>query len=520
MTTELSIGVLNNTAEEFVYKSNGSALSRLDWKTSNAAMFNTHTSIYVMPWLALGLKGATNLNGAAKLDDYDFDVLGCPVSSAGHTECHSNSATTLRRARLLDLYGSAQIVKFGGVTLNALAGYKSDYYRWQAFGGTANYLSAPSALPPGLGITYEQTWSAPYLGLGGSVQSGAWTLNGRVVGSPFAKGEDRDQHHLRSLTFTENFGRSTYIGADLGLGYRLSPTTTLTLNYNYQNWQTAKGPITASIGNQQYAVFQGDAGGGNNVSHMVNLGLKVDLSKPAAQEGSTKDDVPHHRPPVWTGWSAGLTSGPEWLRAHWLTTSLENPAVQPNSSSAAATLSDSGARVGGFAGYSWQAGSAVLGIEADLGKSNTSATHTGIPGVGSAAIQPFFSDSVMATTGWDGSLRGRLGAVINPSLMLYATGGLALQQFETRVSCPGASGTISWCLADRDEKMGKVKAGYTLGAGYESLFAGNWFTRGEYRYSNFGSSDQVFFANAPLDTVSTKFDTSSHRLSFGLGYRF
>ena len=68
--------------------------------------------------------------------------------------------------------------------------------------------------------------------------------------------------------------------------------------------------------------------------------------------------------------------------------------------------------------------------------------------------------------------------------------------------------------------VSKVKTGYTVGLGYEAQYSGNWFTRGEYRYTNTGSFDHAFFANAPIDTVSTKIDSSSHRLTFGLGYRF
>ena len=68
--------------------------------------------------------------------------------------------------------------------------------------------------------------------------------------------------------------------------------------------------------------------------------------------------------------------------------------------------------------------------------------------------------------------------------------------------------------------MTRTGVGYTLGAGFEYLYAGNWFTRGEYRYTNTGSFSHQFFANAPVDTVSTKLDTASHRLTFGVGYKF
>ena len=515
ISTEMAIGVLNNKAQEFVYNPNGSVLSRLDWKTNDAVMLNTHTTMRLYPWLTLGLKGSTNLSGNAKMDDFDFDLVGCPASTPGHTECHSNSPTKLRQAMMFDIYASGQFAEFSGFRMNALAGYKADFYRWQAFGGTANYLTPP-ALPPGVGISYEQNWTAPYLGLGGSWQTGSWSLNGRVIGSLWAKGDDRDQHHLRSLLFTEDFGRSTFIGADVGVGYRLSQSASLTLNYGYQNWQTAKGPTTTSLGPINLGTTNYDAGGGNNVSHMVSLGVKIDLNP--VDGGSSHHSV--SRPASWSGFYAGANAGYDWQRVKWETTALQIPATPPDRSSARASLDDQGSRGGVFAGYAWQTGQMIWGVEADIGRSNANATYIGVPGVDTRANHTFYSDAAIATSGWDGSLRARIGMAVMPALMLYGTGGLAIQQIEARLSCPGASGFLSWCVADRDETVNKIKLGYTLGVGYEYQYAGNWFTRGEYRYTNTGSFDHQFFANAPIDTVSTKIDTSSQHLTFGIGYRF
>jgi opacity protein-like surface antigen len=442
-----------------------------------------------------------------------FGVAGCPGST-----CQAKGDSTVVHANRMDLFAAAQLVQANGITVNALAGYKRDFSKWQTFGGVRNF-GAPLTLPPGLSTSYEQTWSTPYLGLSAAYKSGAWTVDGRVIGSAWATGEDRTQNHLDSSDTVGKFGKGTFVGADLAAAYRVNPTTSITAGYAYQAWGLSKGSSTTKD-TTGVTVAAGDAAGANNVSHLLSLGLKIDLNTPGA--ASAGRDIARASP--WTGWYAGVTSGPDWLRAKWETKSLGVPAGPLNAGTASQSLDDSGARLGGLAGYTWQTGAWVWGVEADLSRSTASATKVGIPGVNSAATQPLSSDAAIVSSGWDGSLRLRAGTELLPNLfpnlLIYGTAGVAFQQTTAQVSCPGSTGMNSWCTADRDEKISQVRAGLTAGIGYEKQFAGNWFTRGEYRYTTTGGADNTFFASIPADAVAAKIDTSSHRLNFGVGYRF
>jgi outer membrane protease len=513
-TAEYSIGLLNGKAQEFVYNPNGSVLSRLDWTMNNVAMLNADTSVRLLPWLMVGLKGSINIDGKGKLDDFDFDTGFCPPSTPGHDECHSNSPTKLRRATMLDVFGSANFYRAGGVTLSALAGYKSDDYRWQAFGGTANY----GPLPPGLGISYEQNWSAPYLGLAVAVTHGALTINGRIIGSAWANGDDKDNHHLRSLLFIDDFGTTKMVSGDVGLAYRVNQYLSLTADYRYQNWGTGKGGTTIhDLTGGPTVVIPGDPAGGNNVTQMVSLGMKVDLS-PEPMARGLKDE-PVVRPAVWTGWSVGVTSGYQWQRNGWTTTGLTIPAFAPLAATASASFDDDGERAGLFLGYAWKTGGIIWGLEADIGKSNTSATRIGIPGTATAPLLAASPDATVVSAGYDGSLRARAGMLLAPSLQVYATGGIAFEQIQASASCSVSAGS-PWCLGERHQEVSKLAVGWTAGVGYEWAFAGNWFTRGEYRYTSLGDVNATFFANAPIDAVAAKIEPTDHRLNFGLGFRF
>lgn len=517
-TVDYSIGLLNVKAQEYVY-AGSKTLSRLDWRSNNAVMFNTSSVFRFNDWLRAGIKTSTNIDGSGKMDDYDFDLneidplANCPSAPAPLNDmCHSNSSNALKRALFVDAYAAGRFYRTESLSFDALVGYRWDHYRWQAVGGTANYAS----LPPGNGISYEQTWGAPYIGLGVSATHGDFTLNGRVIGSIFADGSDRDTHHLRSLLFTDDFSRSGMIGADVGVAYRITPRISVTADYHYQNWLLAKGSTTVYDlydGGKSY--YGGNAAGGNNVSHMFALGVKIDLD-PAK---GTADKGPS-RSPTWSGWYAGVETGTDFQLGNWRTTGLLMPIDTVDfPESAGRSFDDTGNRVGLFGGYAWRNDGMIWGVEADIGHSNANRLLAGIPGTVSSAELAGSNDQVSLSSGWDGSLRGRIGTLVRPDLQLYATGGAAIGQVTATVSCP-APPLGNWCVGDRYEKSTKTLVGWTAGAGFEWAIADGWFSRGEYRYTDLGKVTHTFFADSADDAITAKYGTASHRLTLGLGYRY
>ena len=135
----------------------------------------------------------------------------------------------------------------------------------------------------------------------------------------------------------------------------------------------------------------------------------------------------------WTGFYFGANGGGGWGHSWW---------------SANATGIDlSGGLVGGTAGYNWQAGKVVFGLEGDLDWSGLSGTHatTGCP-LGCST-----SDS------WLSTVRGRLGYSFD-RFMPYVTGGLAVG--DIRAATPGfAGGDTDQCRLDRRRRPRSRAAG-------------------------------------------------------------
>lgn len=149
------------------------------------------------------------------------------------------------------------------------------------------------------------------------------------------------------------------------------------------------------------------------------------------------------------------------------------------------TIDTDGFLVNGFLGYNYQMGNVVVGAEADAGYNFSEGSNFG-----------FTSES-----GWEGSLRGRLGYVVTPEILLYVTAGGAAKQLE--LSAPGG-------LSDENTMLG-----WTAGAGADVMLTDSVFGRVEYRYTDFGSETFSGGGGGSIDV-----DDRDHRVTFGLGMKF
>jgi outer membrane immunogenic protein len=233
----------------------------------------------------------------------------------------------------------------------------------------------------------------------------------------------------------------------------------------------------------------------------------------------------------WTGFYVGGALGGKWANTTWTTTSTSDFPGTIVDASSPRDYRPSGFRAGGYTGYNWQIASWVVGLEADLAWANNTATSVGIPGCSilcfPGAPGPGV-DVAYVKMGWDASVRARLGYLMTPDLLIYATGGVAWQNIET-------SGTCQHSLADPQctvaagfpfdtQTNSKTLTGSTIGGGLEKMY-GNWLLRGEYRYSRFGNLNGVLnfgAAGAPAGTDVSRYNLSvnTNIVTVSLAYKF
>lgn len=271
---EAGLGIMQGEANEYVYRRNSIKLSQLVWAFDNNLVFKGGIAVRPWNWLAVGARFITNVTDGSTMDDYDWiaqsEPNGCPNGF-----CHSHHTDTDLQSYLsVDAYVAATFYRTHWITLTALAGYKRDSQSWQAKDGPSNYTDFTPGL---LSISYEQNWEAPYLGVQFNGAWNRWTLQGRVIGSWWASGKDVDDHHQRTLLFTEKFGESNMVGANAHVGYRLTENLLLKAEYDLQQWQMAKGPsadIDYSTGERSYRGW--NAAGGQSIAQTVLLGAVLE----------------------------------------------------------------------------------------------------------------------------------------------------------------------------------------------------------------------------------------------------
>ena len=142
---------------------------------------------------------------------------------------------------------------------------------------------------------------------------------------------------------------------------------------------------------------------------------------------------------------------------------------------------------GGQLGYNYQfSPELVAGFEADIQGTNPHST----PGVNSVAgTGPFWmaATSVSSQLHYLGTVRGRLGWLATPDLLLYGTGGLAYGGVSSNTSINftntggGVPGSTTGSFSD-------TRTGWTAGGGLEWRFANAWSVKLEYLHYDLGSA--------------------------------
>ncbi|MGH6811692.1 MAG: outer membrane protein [Methylocella sp.] len=226
-------------------------------------------------------------------------------------------------------------------------------------------------------------------------------------------------------------------------------------------------------------------------------------------------------PPVftWTGLYVGLNAGGTWSSSNTVDVDTVDAFGNPGlgggpaagvASAALATanvpVSTSGFIGGGQIGYNLQfANNFVAGIEADI---QGIAASSGAKTVFSqAAIAGFpgnpIGQNLSSSRRQDylGTVRGRLGFTITPTLLVYGTGGLAYGQTASRTSITQQVENAP-ALPNQYSSFGSIsnsRVGWTAGGGLEWLFAPNWSAKVEYLYYDLGS---VTYGLSPLENFN------------------
>lgn len=194
----------------------------------------------------------------------------------------------------------------------------------------------------------------------------------------------------------------------------------------------------------------------------------------------------------WTGIYLGVQAGYSWGQER---TSFSDTLGRAFNGTAFRQSADS-ALGGAHAGFNYQAGSIVLGIEGDIEALDAGATLVA-PGIAARVKRD-----------WQASLRGRVGFALD-RFMIYATGGAAFTDFNYHLHDPATG------LA---ESADRSKTGWTAGAGVNFAYTDTLILGAEYRYTDFGKVNHA--GRGPLLGPTVRHEPTTHALRASVAYKF
>jgi outer membrane immunogenic protein len=244
--------------------------------------------------------------------------------------------------------------------------------------------------------------------------------------------------------------------------------------------------------------------------------------EPAATNATPAPPAPASH--SWTGFYVGVNVG---QGSSSTTTVSVNPlpsaALFVNLLPQAFTMNPSGVLGGAQAGFNWQHGHFVLGVEADISAADIEETsrespiiqndHTPFPGTGNNIVVQQHTDALT-------TVRPRIGFVLGSRFLLYGTGGLAIAHVGYTASTDFRPvGTTQY-----NSNFSKTQKGWTAGGGAEVAIVGRWSVKGEYLRYNVGNLQTATVNAIPLlppFQVNYVWNTGSTDLyRFGLNFRF
>ncbi len=240
---------------------------------------------------------------------------------------------------------------------------------------------------------------------------------------------------------------------------------------------------------------------------VIALGIGSVNAADLYRSGGLKDG-PYVAAPVWTGFYAGINGGGAFGAS-------ENLRVTNNADYTEADIGQfyhDGAFGGGQIGYNWSGfgwgNQVVLGVEADIQGSGIGSSFNRNDLTYSFAPALFGANQ---SIDYFGTVRGRLGYAVGNAL-IYATGGLAYANVDTKVSLNLPTYSVTNNLGSN-----QTETGWVVGGGVEYLLTPSWSVKVEYQYIDLGNQT---ISNVASDGYIDRmtFDNSFSTVRAGINY--
>lgn len=230
-------------------------------------------------------------------------------------------------------------------------------------------------------------------------------------------------------------------------------------------------------------------------------------------------DMPLKAPPPvvpatnWSGFYLGVVAGGEFANTSTDFVFANIPGlpgtptrVSPNGS---------GGLIGAEAGYNYQIGKFVGGIEGDVDYARITGQGTSVSPNG------FFMAPTQQKINLVGTIRGRVGVLATNDLLIFATGGAAFGDVSmTTAFLPtGILGGNCINSSCGNGAVSATKVGATVGGGLEYALSNRITVKAEYLYVDLGHTSTIFPITLAVSTMAANSSYQEHVVRAGLNFK-
>jgi outer membrane protease len=230
-----SYGITAVKANELVYEGK-TKVSQLIWKSQGISTFTGDATLALDKSFYVEAIGTVGFGGNGHMADYDWFNPGGPWT---HRSQHPD--TRLDHYFALSLEAGREILSYDGTAVSLGGGFKYTDVKWSAYGGSYVYSDSGfrndrGNFPDGeKGISYQQQWPVPYLGINASHTEGAWTFGSALQGGIAIDADGTDDHWMRDLRFIDHFDTTPAVMISASAEYEFRPDTAFYLSGSFDH---------------------------------------------------------------------------------------------------------------------------------------------------------------------------------------------------------------------------------------------------------------------------------------------
>ena len=269
-----SYGITAVKANELVYEGKAK-VSQLIWKSQGISTFTGDATFALDKSFYVKASGTIGFCGDGHMADYDWFNPGGPWT---HRSQHPD--TRLDHYFALSLEAGREILSHDGTSISLGGGVKYTDVKWSAYGGSYVYSDTGfradrGNFPDGeKGISYQQQWPVPYLGINASHTEGAWTFGSALQGGIAVNADGTDDHWMRDLRFIDHFDTTPAVMISASAEYEFRPDTAFYVSGAFDHMFRTRADTDAinkaTGGKQKFP----NGAGADYQSMTVSLGLR------------------------------------------------------------------------------------------------------------------------------------------------------------------------------------------------------------------------------------------------------